>query len=159
MTLELHSPAFEEGQTIPKRYTQDGENLSPPLSWECSEGGVGEYALIVDDPDAPREDPWVHWVLHAIPADVTTLREGLPRDEVLKAPAGARQGVNSWGPGNLGYRGPTPPHGHGTHHYHFKLLALDEPLNLAGGIEKEALLRAMEGHVVAAVELIGTYGR
>jgi Raf kinase inhibitor-like YbhB/YbcL family protein len=159
MNLKLQSAAFGDGEAIPRKYTEDGENVSPPLAWSDPPEGVVQYALIMDDPDAPREEPWVHWVLHGIAGDVTELPEGLPRDEALKRPPGARQGLNSWGPGNLGYRGPAPPPGHGTHHYHFKLFALGEPLDLAGGIEKKALLKAMEGHTLATAELIGTYQR
>lgn len=159
MNLELQSPAFHDGQPIPRKYTEDGENLSPPLTWNKPDGDVAEYALIVDDPDAPREEPWVHWVMHSIPADVTQLPEGIPHDDALKQPPGAHQGLNSWGSGSVGYRGPAPPPGHGTHHYHFKLYALNAPLNLAGGIDKDALLEAMAGRVAGEAELVGTYER
>lgn len=159
MPLELQSPAFEEGQTIPKRYTGDGENVSPPLNWDFTDGQAQEFALIVDDPDAPRPEPWVHWVLHGIPSHVTRLPEDLPHDDALKDPPGAQQGLNSWGRGNVGYRGPEPPPGHGVHRYQFKLYALDTPLNLAGGIDKDALLQAMEGHIIASAQLTGTYER
>ena len=84
--------------------------------------------MICDDPDAPTGEPWVHWVIYKIPAEATGLPEGLPREKTLKTPAGAVQGVNSFSKDNLGYRGPMPPPGHGTHHYHFKIYALDKPV-------------------------------
>jgi hypothetical protein len=87
------------------------------------------------------------------------LPEDLPHDDALKDPPGAQQGLNSWGRGNVGYRGPEPPPGHGVHRYQFKLYALDTPLNLAGGIDKDALLQAMEGHIIASAQLTGTYER
>lgn len=157
--MQITSEAFQDGQPIPKKHTEDGENISPPLSWSGAPDGVAEFALIVDDPDAPREDPWVHWVLFKIPGDADSLPEGLPRQDALPKVGGARQGHNSFPQDNLGYRGPAPPPGHGTHHYHFKLYALDAPLDLAAGVEKEALLEAMEGHILAQNELVGTYER
>jgi Raf kinase inhibitor-like YbhB/YbcL family protein len=157
MGMTLRSDAFEDGRSIPRRYTEDGENLSPPLTWSGPPDGTGELAMIVDDPDAPRAEPWVHWVLYKIPADVRTLAEGLPRTPTLEIPPGARQGKNSWGTG--GYRGPAPPKGHGTHHYHFRLYALDKPLAAAPGLDKSGLLEAMRGHVLSEAELVGTYQR
>ena len=111
----------------------------------------------MDDPDAPRPQPWVHWVLYRIPADVTTLPEGVPPSERVPDPGGAMQGRNSWN--RIGYGGPEPPHGHGVHHYHFKVYALDTQLTLAPGATKEALLKAMEGHIIGQGELVGTYER
>src|SRR3954471_728816 len=157
MTMTLRSEAFEDGSTIPRRHTEDDEDLSPPLRWSGLPEGARELALIVDDPDAPRAEPWVHWVLYKIPADVQTLTEGLPQSPTLAGRAGARQGKNSWG--TDGYRGPAPPKGHGTHHYHFRLYALDAPLRAAQVLDKAGLLRAMQGHVLAEAELVGTYER
>jgi Raf kinase inhibitor-like YbhB/YbcL family protein len=157
MALTLRSEAFTDGQATPRRYTGDGEDLSPPLSWSGLPAGTRELALIVDDPDAPRAEPWVHWVLAKIPADVGTLTEGLPRNPTLDVPLGAVQGKNSWG--TDGYRGPAPPRGHGTHHYHFKLYALDAPLPVAQGTDKAGLLEALRGHVLGETELVGTYQR
>jgi hypothetical protein len=114
-------------------------------------------ALIVEDPDAPRAEPWVHWVLYKIPADVRTLAEGIPPSPAPAVPRGALQGKSSWG--TDGYRGPAPPRGHGTHHYHFRLYALDAPLAAAQGLDKAGLLEAMKGHVLAEAELVGTYER
>ena len=114
-------------------------------------------ALIVDDPDAPSAEPWVHWVLYKIPPSTTALAEGVPTTRTLSQPFGAVQGINSWR--TVGYRGPAPPPGHGTHHYHFKLYALDAVLPLEAGLDKKKLLAAMAGHVVGETELIGTYSR
>jgi hypothetical protein len=156
MTLTITSTAFEPGKPIPKKHTGDGEDLSPPLAWSKAPEGTKELALICDDPDAPV-GTWTHWVLYKIPADTTSLPEGLPRDKVLKTPAGAAQGVNSWSSDNLGYRGPKPPSG--MHHYHFKLYALDAPVKLQPGADKKALLAAIKDHVLATGELNGTYSR
>jgi Raf kinase inhibitor-like YbhB/YbcL family protein len=131
MTMTISSTAFKDGQSIPKKYTEDGEDLSPPLKWEGVPDGIKELALIVDDPDAPTSKPWVHWVLYQIPADVRELPEGLPSGGRLEKPIKVLQGRNSWSSGRtIGYRGPAPPHRHGVHHYHFKLYAIDTSLNL-----------------------------
>src|SRR5206468_2370544 len=106
----------------------DGQNVSPPLSWSGAPAGVKEYALIMDDPDAPRPQPWVHWVIYHIRGDVTSLPEAVPPDESLATPPGAHQGKNTWE--RIGYGGPAPPKGHGTHHYHFRVYALDTSLSL-----------------------------
>lgn len=157
--MQLTSSAFEDGQTIPRRHTEDGHNVSPPLSWQGQPQGTAQLALIVDDPDAPSAQPWVHWVIYSIPPDRAYLPEGLPRQVELQHPVSAQQGRNSWPSGNIGYRGPAPPPGHGTHHYHFKLYALDASLNLEGGIDKATLLSAIEGHILEQTELVGTYSR
>jgi hypothetical protein len=157
MTISIRSAAFAGNARVPVRHTGDGEDVSPPIAWSNVPDGARELALICDDPDAPRADPWVHWVTYGIPASVTELPESVPTSEAPAQPSGALQGKNSWG--TVGYRGPAPPEGHGLHHYHFKLYALDQPLNLAPGTDKAALLAAMEGHVLAHGELIGTYER
>ncbi len=156
-SFPIESSAFQQHQPIPKKYTGDGEDKSPPLSWSGAPGGTKEFALIVDDPDAPRPEPWVHWVLYGIPAEISTLPEGVAPAQHVSAPARMLQGKNSWG--KIGYGGPAPPRGHGLHHYHFKLYALDMKLNLDAGEMKEAVLEAMSGHVLAQAELIGTYQR
>src|SRR5689334_23685923 len=97
MSITIRSSAFDEGHAIPRRHTEDGEDLSPPLSWSGLPEGARELALIVDDPDAPRAEPWVHWVLYKVPADVSALTEGLPATSSLYVPPGALQGKNSWG--------------------------------------------------------------
>ncbi|MEP0847943.1 MAG: YbhB/YbcL family Raf kinase inhibitor-like protein [Phycisphaerae bacterium] len=157
MKFRIESMAFKPNQPVPRKHTGDGEDVSPALSWHDAPAGVKEFALIVDDPDAPRPQPWVHWVIYKLAPTTTSLPEGVPATERLKSPAGALQGKNSWN--TVGYRGPAPPPGHGVHHYHFKLYALDAPLDAPPGLEKDALLAKMKGHVLAEAELIGTYQR
>ena len=157
MSIRLHSVAFTEGATIPRRYTGDGEDLSPPLAWEGLPAATRELAMIVDDPDAPTSEPWVHWVIYNVPATQEGLIEGVPPVPRPKAPRGSIQGRNSWGA--LGYQGPAPPKGHGVHRYFFKLYALDKALELHEGADKHVLLKAMDGHIVAESELMGTYER
>lgn len=152
VAFELTSTAFGQGEPIPRRYTCDGEDISPPLSWSDPPQGTQSFALIADDPDAPM-GTWVHWVLYNIPADARSLPEAVPSDAEL--PDGSRNGRNSWR--RLGYGGPCPPSG--THRYFFKLYALDAQLDLKAGASKEQLLRAMEGHALAQAELMGTYTR
>lgn len=156
MKLTITSPAFAPGQRVPKRHTGEGEDLSPALAWVGVPQKTVELALIVDDPDAPPGD-WVHWVIYKIPASATGLAEGRPRTPTLTDPAGAVQGRNSWG--TIGYRGPLPPPGHGTHHYHFKVYALGTPLGLGPGATKAEVLAAMRSHILAEGDLIGTYSR
>ena len=160
MALNLKSAAFADGAAVPKKHTADGDDLSPPLTWDAGPSPTKEFALICDDPDAPQDEPWVHWVLYKIPPDVTILSEGLPHDEILSEPEGVLQGKNSFTSGaTIGYRGPAPPKGHGTHHYHFKLYALDTKLDLGPGATKQDVVAAMGGHIVAEGELIGIYER
>ena len=157
MTLTIRSSAFANQARIPKRFTGDGEDLSPELSWAGVPDRAKELALICDDPDAPTPEPWVHWVIYKIPASATGLREHIPTAGSLSEPVGALQGVNSWS--EIGYRGPAPPRGHGVHHYHFKLFALDSALTVVAGADKKTLLTAMEGHIIAQAEWVGTYER
>lgn len=155
--LTITSEAFKEKETIPRKYTGDGQDISPPLSWSDLPLGTKELALIVDDPDAPTPKPWVHWVIYAIPPDLMHLPEGIAHPLHVSEPSGLLQGVNSWG--KVGYGGPAPPKNHGLHHYHFKLYALDMTLNVDPGATKEVVLDAIAGHVLAQGELIGTYQR
>jgi len=151
--LTLKSPAFADGASIPQRYTCDGADISPPLSWSGVPAGTVSFALIVDDPDAPM-GTWVHWVLFSIPADRRGLGEDLPPDDRLDD--GSVHGRNGWG--NLGYGGPCPPSG-STHEYAFKLYALDTTLNLEPGAKKRVVTSAMEGHLLGQAVLRGTYTR
>ena len=158
-TIEVTSAAFAHQQPIPAKYTEDGEDVSPPLAWSGLPEGAKELALICDDPDAPRAEPWVHWVLYKIPADTEALPEGVAKTARLEKPAGALQGENSWSSGQtIGYRGPAPPPG-GPHRYFFKLYALDTELDLEPEQDKQRLLEAMSGHVLGQGALIGTYQR
>jgi Raf kinase inhibitor-like YbhB/YbcL family protein len=152
MALVISSSAFSEGQAIPIRYTCDGPDVSPDLAWSGVPDGAASLALICDDPDAPM-GTWVHWVLFNIPADADGLPAEIPADAALES--GARHGTNDFR--RLGYGGPCPPGG--THRYFFKLYALDTMLELDSGITKAQLLEAMEGHILAAGQLMGTYSR
>lgn len=149
MSMKLESPAFKPGGVIPRKYTGEGEDVSPPLRWSHLPANAKELALICDDPDAPTPKPWVHWVVYKIPPDA----KGFPEGSVGKA----LQGLNDFG--QTGYGGPMPPKGHGVHHYHFKLYALSEALNVSSGLTKDQLLAAMKGKILAEAELIGTYER
>lgn len=146
--MELTSTAFQEGATIPKQHTGDGKDVSPPLRWSGAPAGVKSYALICDDPDAPR-GTWVHWVLWNLPAEQQELPEG-------SLPKGARQGKNDFGKNNYG--GPAPPRGN-PHRYFFKLNALDTTLDLPEGATKQQLEQAMKGHILASGQLMGKYSR
>ena len=161
MTIKITSTAFAEGKAIPKKYTGEGADVSPPLGWSNVPQGTKELALICDDPNAPTPKPWVHWVLAKIPAETTGLPEGVPRQPQLADPPGAVQGKNSWpdGQDNIGYRGPMPPPGHGTHHYYFRVYALDKAVPVSAAANKESLLREIEKHKLAEGVLIGTYKR
>ena len=152
MPFELTSTAFTPGEPIPRKYTCDGEDISPPLRWSDPPQDTQSFALIDDDPDAPR-GTWVHWVLYNLPAETRALPEAVPPDANL--PDGSRHGQNTWP--RLGYGGPCPPSG--THRYFFKLYALDAVLDLASGASKKQLLRAMEGHILGQAELMGVHTR
>lgn len=152
MPLELTSDAFAQEEAIPRKYTCDGQDISPPLSWSDPPEGTESFALICDDPDAPM-GTWVHWVLFNIPADKRTLPEGIPAKDQLSD--GSLHARNSWK--RRDYGGPCPPSG--THRYFFKLYALDATLDLKAGATKKQVLRAMEGHILAQAELMGTYSR
>ena len=157
MTIQITSSAFTQGQPIPKKYTGEGVDVSPPLTWSNLPAGAKELALICDDPDAPN-GAWVHWVIYKIPADAKGLPEGVPREPKLKEPAGALQGKNSW-PGRRPATAAQCRRPASVHHYYFKLYALDAPLQAEPGLEKKALLERIKGHVLAEGELMGTYKR
>jgi Raf kinase inhibitor-like YbhB/YbcL family protein len=158
--IAITSAAIQDGQPIPTKYTEDGESLSPPLAWTYTPKGTKQWALICDDPDAPTPKPWVHWVIYGIPGEIRSLPQGVEPAEKLASLQGAMQGKNSWPNGQtIGYRGPAPPKGHGVHHYHFRLYALDSPLMLKPEMTKEAVEQAIDGHILGTGELIGTYER
>ena len=157
MAITIESDAFTAGEGIPKEYTGEGQDISPPLRWSNLPEGTKQLALIVDDPDAPRPEPWVHWLIYNISPNVDSLPEGIETNKTLPTPAGAMQGKNS--SSRIGYGGPMPPPGHGVHHYHFKLYALDAELQLKPGLEKDGLLMVITGHILGEGELVGTYQR
>ena len=158
MTFAMTSPAFKHSERIPKQHTGEGADLSPPLEWAEPPAGTKAFALVCDDPDAPV-GTWDHWVIWNIPGALRKLPEGIARGEKPADPAGAVQGKNSWPKDNIGYRGPMPPPGHGTHHYNFVLYALDAPLDLKAGANKKELLAAMKGRILGQAKLTGTYSR
>jgi Raf kinase inhibitor-like YbhB/YbcL family protein len=151
--LVLTTAAFRDGETIPVTHTCDGEDASPPLAWTGVPVETRAFALICDDPDAPR-GTWVHWVIWNLPADAVELGQAVPPNPEL--PSGARQGLND--SGEIGYGGPCPPRGK-PHRYFFRLFALDSALNLSPGAKRGDLEQAMEGHVLATGTLMGTYQR
>lgn len=154
MSLSLKSTAFSHGADIPVRYTCQGDDISPPLSWDNVPGETQSLVLIVDDPDAP--DPkapkmtWVHWLLYNIPPSSHDLAENI---STAQLPTGTREGVNDWK--RTGYGGPCPPIG--RHRYFFKLYALDCVLDDLNSPTKSQLEATMQGHVLAQAELMGTY--
>lgn len=154
MAFTLSSQAFRHEGEIPKKYTCEGQDVSPPLAWSDAPDGTQSFVLIVDDPDAP--DPkapkmtWVHWVLYDIPKTVTNLAEATTAASV---PKGARNGINNWN--KTGYGGPCPPIG--KHRYFFKLYALSTELGDLGHATKDAIEAAMKGKVLAQATLMGTY--
>lgn len=150
--LQITSSAFDHNGMIPKKYTCDGEDISPQLSWSGAPEGTKSFALINDDPDAPM-GTWVHWVLYDLPPSINELSENMPKDKTLSN--GAKQGITDFK--NIGYGGPCPPSG--IHRYFFKLYALDTKLNLESGATKKQVEDAMKGHVIAQTELIGKYKR
>ncbi len=160
MSMTISSAAFKHGERIPERFTGEGDDVSPPLQWKGVPAGTKQFVLICDDSDAPSPQPWVHWVLYGVPATTTGLIEGLPTTEKLDVPPGALQGKNSWSLGvTTGYRGPMPPAGHGLHHYHFRLYALDHEFDFEPGLEKRTVVSAIAGHILAEAEIVGTYER
>jgi Raf kinase inhibitor-like YbhB/YbcL family protein len=153
VSFQLSSSAFSPNESIPKKFTCDGNNVSPQLSWTGSPHTVQSFALVMDDPDAPA-GTWVHWILYNLPLDSWELTENVPPREQL--PNGARQARNSFN--QIGYGGPCPPPGK-PHRYFFKLYALDIKLRLRPNPTKADVERAMQTHIVAQAELIGLYSR
>lgn len=151
--MELKSSAFKDGEAIPARYTCEGENISPELTWSGVPGGTQSFALIMDDPDAPS-GVFTHWVIFNIPADSRELSEAVPTQSQL--PSGALQGRTDFG--RIGYGGPCPPPG-SPHHYRFTLYALEKQLELAAGTSKRPMLNAAAGHILAQAKIVGIYQR
>lgn len=152
MEIEIRSRSFREGESIPSKFTCDGENVSPHLSWESSVDGIKTFVLLVEDPDASSGN-FTHWVVYNIPVEVNTLMENSTptknvRDEIL-------MGTNDFG--RIGYGGPCPPSG--THHYYFRIYGLNTAVHLDSGATNKEVSRKMEGHIIARGELMGTYQR
>lgn len=152
-TMQLTSSAFTAGGDIPRKYTCEGGDVSPQLSWSNAPAGTKAFALIADDPDAPA-GTWVHWVIYDLPADTKELAEGVATTETLTN--GAKQGANDFR--KVGYGGPCPPPGL-PHRYFFKLYALDAPTGLNPRATKQQLLEAIKGHTLGEAEVMGRYKR
>jgi Raf kinase inhibitor-like YbhB/YbcL family protein len=150
--INLTSSAFQPNGVIPDQFAAQGKNTSPPLSWSPDKAAKA-YALIVEDPNAPTPKPFVHWVAWNIAVNVHELPVGISEAPVSVQPM--TQGLN--GAKQAVWHGPQPPKGDGPHHYHFQLFALDAPLNLPAGSDRDAVVAAMKGHVVAQADLVGVY--
>ena len=150
--ISVRSSAFGEGGRIPSDFTCDGANISPPLEWSGIPAPAQSLVVIADDPDAPAGD-WVHWLIYDLPPSLSQLPSGIP--EGGRFSGGGSQGRTDFGA--FGYGGPCPPSG--THRYLFKVYALDAMLHLKPGATKKKLLKAMQGHVLAEGQLMGTYAR
>ena len=151
--FKLNSHSFSDGADIPKKYTCDGDDVSPELHWTDQPSAAKSLALIVEDPDAPS-GPWVHWVLFDLPGDAHDLPEGAGKSAPL--PSGAQQGINDFK--KTVYGGPCPPPGK-PHRYFFKLYALDSKLSLKASPAKAEVEKAMQGHILGRGELVGRYRR
>ena len=145
MNMKLQSASFGDGQPIPDKYSAYGQNVSPQLSWSSPPSGTKSFVLLAEDPDAPSPTPFVHWLVYNIPATELSVDEG----HMPQGTAG-KNDHNS-----TDYFGPRPPSG--THHYHFKVFAIDEQLPLSAGADKNAVMKAISGHTVGQAELVGTY--
>jgi Raf kinase inhibitor-like YbhB/YbcL family protein len=157
--LTVTSSTLKAGETIPRDYTADGRNVSPPLQWSGAPVSTKEFAVICDDPDVPMPQPFVHWVIYKIPGTAKGLPENIPIDQATPMPpeiAGAVQGISGFK--RPIYRGPAPPPGK-PHHYHFKVYAIDAVLDLKPGLTKVELLEAIKGHIVGEGELVAIYER
>jgi Raf kinase inhibitor-like YbhB/YbcL family protein len=150
MPFTLTSDAFREGEWIPRRFTCDGEDLSPPLAWSGAPDGTESFALIVDDPDAPR-GTFTHWLLFDIPMDTTHFAEGMQPGD------GGRTLPNDFG--HVRYGGPCPPKGHGPHRYRFTMYAVNVPVLRLHGDKRKDLDEALRSHTLASVTLTGKYER
>lgn len=147
-TLEVKSPAFPERGALPLAFTSDGSGIAPPITWSNVPESARSIVLVAEDPDAPFPRPFVHWLVYGLPVTATSLET---------APAGAREGKNS--ALKTGFAPAAPPPGHGLHHYHFQVFALDTIPELEAGAGRSAILEAMRGHVLAWGETVGTYQR
>jgi len=157
--IVVGSPTLKMNETMPRDYTPDGRNLSPPLTWTGLPPATREIAVVCEDPDAGNPPPFVHWVIYRIPPSAKGLPEGIPIDPAAPMPAeisGAVQGVSGFR--RAIYRGPAPPPGK-PHHYHFIVYALDADLGLKPGLTRADLLSAIAGHVIAQGELVSIYER
>ena len=152
--LKVASDAIGADGSIDRKYTSYGDNQSPPVGWSPL-AGAASYAVVLEDPDAHSDTPFVHWLIWGVPAAASSLPAGITGGPKATAPGAAIQGLN--GVGDIGYYGPHPPAGTGVHHYHLEVFALDAPITVAAGGQLRDLLAAMRGHVLADGELVGTF--
>ena len=147
-------PTQEPSGRLPDRHSAYFDNISPPLQW-TGVPDVKAWAIIVEDPDAPREQPFVHWLIWNLPAELRSIPEGLPNADFLATPQGAIQGRNDMG--GYGWFGPRPPAGHGVHHYYFQVFALDDRIEMDPDTPLPELLNALKGRTLAKGEMAATY--
>ena len=155
VALQVAIPQVVDGGPLPRNYARDGRNLSPPISWTPGPPNVRGYVVIVQDPDAPGPQPFVHWLAYDIPRQMTSLARGLHNMDTLTRPLGVEQGRNDHG--GVGYTGPDVPPGAPGRHYHFQVFAVDRALRTPPGTDLATLERDMAGHVAARGELVATY--
>jgi hypothetical protein len=152
--MKLVSTAFANEETIPTRFTCEGDDISPPLSWSGFPKDTKSLALILDDPDAPM-GTFTHWLLYNIPTNLSELEEGISLSK--KLPEGIREGFNDFG--NQGYGGPCPPRNKGAHRYYFRLYALNQALELSGRVTRRQLLDAIHNKILGETDLMGRFER
>jgi Raf kinase inhibitor-like YbhB/YbcL family protein len=150
--INLTSTSFKNGELIPPKYTCDGKNISPALSWDKPSNEIKSFAIIAEDPDSPGGN-FVHWVAYNIPANITRLPEDVT--PIKNIPDEVLLGTNNFG--HIGYGGPCPPSG--THRYYFRIYGLNSVVHLEAGAEKGELMRAMQKNIIAEGELMGKYSR
>jgi Raf kinase inhibitor-like YbhB/YbcL family protein len=156
--LEVSSPEFGPDGAIPEKHSEYGQKFSPPLRWSKGPEGTRSYVVLMEDPDAPAPaKPFIHWIAYGIPAEVTQIRGALPAKAKIEEPLELKQGLNS--AGSMGWSGMKPKPGDQPHRYHFQVFALDRELDLDPGATREEVLTAMRGHVLAAGELVGSFGK
>ena len=155
--LKITSPAFDVNGKIPPRFTADGADISPALAWTNVPRGTQSLALILEDSDAASPEPLTHWIMYRIPPAITSIPEGVPTRDALDDPPNAVHGTNSFRV--RGYSGPEPPRGHGAHHYHFRLYALNTMIDDAPGLTRSELMKLIRLHVISTAEVVGTYER
>lgn len=154
-TMAVHSDAFDHEAALPAVHSDsEGRNVSPPLSWSDPPAGTRQLVLLCEDPDIPMRKPFAHWVVYGIPPETRSFPPGIA---VGERPMGALQGRNA--ARKEGYLGPHPPQGHGTHHYHFQIFAVDVPSSLGPGATRDQVVEAIRGHVLACGDLVATYTR
>lgn len=153
--VKVESPAFANGDEIPHANSDYGDGLSPALTWDDVPPATRSFAVVLEDPDVRQNAPFVHWLLYNLPGDMRELPESIPPDSPLTEFGGARQGRTS--NGTIGYFGPRPPTQDKPHHYHFEVFCLDSYLDIDSGADREQLIKAMTGHVLAKGELVGLY--